>query len=39
MGDQAACGGAKALAMTAIDFFTNTNLGTKAKSAFDATHA
>jgi len=31
--------GAKVIAMTAIDFFIDTNLGTKAKSAFDPTHA
>jgi len=38
MGDQATCDGGKVIAMTAIDFFTDANLGMKAKSAFDATH-
>jgi metal-dependent amidase/aminoacylase/carboxypeptidase family protein len=36
MGDQAAIDGAKALAMTAIDFFTDANLRADVKAAFDA---
>jgi amidohydrolase len=39
MGDQAAIDGAKALAMTAIDFFTDANLRAEVKTAFDATDA
>ena len=37
MGDQAAIDGAKALAMTAIDFFTNANLRADVAAAFAAT--
>jgi amidohydrolase len=36
MGDQAAIDGAKALAMTAIDFFTDANLRTEVAAAFAA---
>ncbi|HET6222823.1 MAG TPA: M20 family metallopeptidase [Dongiaceae bacterium] len=39
MGDQAAIDGAKALAMTAIDFFTDAALRSEVKTAFDATKA
>src|SRR5262249_58277073 len=39
MGDQAAIHGAKALAMTAIDFFTDANLRTEVKAAFASTRA
>jgi hypothetical protein len=39
MGDQAAIDGAKALAMTAIDFFTDATLRSEVKAAFDATKA
>jgi hypothetical protein len=37
MGDQAAIDGAKALAMTAIDFFTDANLRAEVMIAFAAT--
>jgi amidohydrolase len=37
MGDQAAIDGAKALAMTAIDFFTDANLRAEVAAAFPAT--
>jgi len=37
MGDQAAIDGAKALAMTAIDFFTDANLRAEVEAAFAAT--
>ena len=37
MGDQAAIDGAKALAMTAIDFFTDVDLRAKVKAAFAPT--
>jgi hypothetical protein len=36
MGDQAAIDGAKALAMTALDFFTDPALRAKVQSAFEA---
>jgi hypothetical protein len=36
MGDQAAIDGAKALAMTAIDFFTDVNLRAEVAAAFVA---
>jgi hypothetical protein len=39
MGDQAVVDGAKALAMTAIDFFTDATLRSEVKAAFDATKA
>ena len=37
MGDQAAIDGAKALAMTAIDFFTDANLRAAVEAAFATT--
>ena len=37
LGDQAAIDGAKALAMTAIDFFTDTHLRAEVEAAFGAT--
>jgi hypothetical protein len=37
MGDQAAIDGAKALAMTAIDFFTDANLRAEVEATFAET--
>jgi hypothetical protein len=38
MGDLAAIDGAKALAVTAIDFFTDANLRGEVEASFAATH-